>query len=128
MIGMEALYVLEGLYLLWLLMSFKTSRPDGTYIKTHPYRRMMFSSSRRETSRWSTDDYVRRDPPDLDSRGPREDSLRHHPRRCDGVCARDSGQSEARPLHLGRRLYQRKETQVSFSERKSSAVRPKSRS
>ncbi len=35
-------YVGGALLLVWILMSFKTSRPDGTYIKTHPYRRMMF--------------------------------------------------------------------------------------
>ena len=27
---------------LWLLASMKTSRPDGTLLKTHPYRRPMF--------------------------------------------------------------------------------------
>lgn len=35
-------YVALVLFIIWVLMNFKTSRPDGTLIKTHPYRRMMF--------------------------------------------------------------------------------------
>ena len=37
-----ALIVLAVLLVLWLLASLKTSRPDGTILKVHPYRRLMF--------------------------------------------------------------------------------------
>jgi len=36
------LAILAGVVLVWSLLGLKTSRPDGTYIKTHPYRRLMF--------------------------------------------------------------------------------------
>ena len=50
------------LLLVWILMSFKTSRPDGTYIKTHPYRRMMFFLyPTRNESVVYFDDYVKGD-------------------------------------------------------------------
>ncbi len=35
-------YVLGGLLVLWLLLGFKTSRPDGRLVKVPPYRRLMF--------------------------------------------------------------------------------------
>ena len=34
------LAILAGVVLVWSLLGLKTSRPDGTYIKTHPYRRL----------------------------------------------------------------------------------------
>ena len=39
---MWIVYLAAVLFIVWVLMNFKTSRPDGTLIKTHPYRRMMF--------------------------------------------------------------------------------------
>lgn len=35
-------YVLGGLLVLWLLLGFKTRRPDGRLVKVPPYRRLMF--------------------------------------------------------------------------------------
>ncbi len=34
--------IVLGLLLLWVLAEAKTSRPDGTLLKTHPFRRLMF--------------------------------------------------------------------------------------
>ena len=31
-----------ALFVLWLVLEFRTSRPDGTYLKTNPARRLMF--------------------------------------------------------------------------------------
>lgn len=36
------LFVLLGAIALWALAEAKTSRPDGTPVRTHPYRRLMF--------------------------------------------------------------------------------------
>ena len=33
---MWIVYLAAGLFIVWVLMNFKTSRPDGTLIKTHP--------------------------------------------------------------------------------------------
>jgi len=39
---METIWiVLAAISSLWILAEFKTSRPDGTLVKTHPYRRLM---------------------------------------------------------------------------------------
>ncbi len=39
---MELAAVLGGLLVVWILLSLKTSRPDGTLLSVHPYRRLMF--------------------------------------------------------------------------------------
>ena len=40
---MEILATIGGvLFVVWVLASMKTSRPDGTILKVHPYRRLMF--------------------------------------------------------------------------------------
>ena len=55
-------YLAGALLVAWIMMSFKTSRPDGTYIKTHPYRRMMFFLyPTRNESVVYFDDYVKAD-------------------------------------------------------------------
>ncbi len=36
------MWILVGLAVVWLLAQFKTSRPDGTLVQTHPFRRIMF--------------------------------------------------------------------------------------
>jgi len=117
MTGIDVLYVLGGLYLIWLLMSFKTSRPDGTYIKTHPYRRMMFFLfPTRNESVVYFDDYVRVEKL-LEWIGEAKEKIH-----CDITHAGVMGYAlaiQANPkldrFTVGRRLYQRKQTQVSFS-------------
>jgi hypothetical protein len=117
MTGMTALYVLGGLFLVWLLMSFKTSRPDGTYIKTHPYRRMMFFLfPTRNESVVYFDDYVKA-----------ENLLKwiseaREKMHCDvthlGVAVYALAIHANLKLNrfaVGRRLYQRKGVHVSFS-------------
>ena len=37
-----ALIVLASLFALWLLVNAKRSRPDGIYLRTHPYRRLLW--------------------------------------------------------------------------------------
>ncbi|MGB0591042.1 MAG: 2-oxo acid dehydrogenase subunit E2 [Myxococcota bacterium] len=117
MTGIDVLYVLGGLYLVWLLMSFKTSRPDGTYIKTHPYRRMMFFLfPTRNESVVYFDDYVRVEKL-LEWISEAKEKIH-----CDITHAGVMGYAlaiQANPkldrFTVGRRLYQRKQTQVSFS-------------
>ena len=114
---MTVAYVFGGLYLVWLLMSFKTSRPDGTYIKTHPYRRMMFFLfPTRNESVVYFDDYVRAEKLLQWIAEARE---KIH---CDithlSVAAYSLGINANPKLDrftVGRRLYQRKGTQISFS-------------
>jgi len=98
-------------------MSFKTSRPDGTYIKTHPYRRMMFFLfPTRDESVVYFDDYVRADRL-LAWIAEARETLH-----CDITHLSVAGFSlaiNANPkldrFTVGRRLYQRKGTQISFS-------------
>ncbi|MDP6943653.1 MAG: 2-oxo acid dehydrogenase subunit E2 [Myxococcota bacterium] len=114
---MTVVYVLGGLYLVWLLMSFKTSRPDGTYIKTHPYRRMMFFLfPTRNESVVYFDDYVRAD---NFLRWIAEAREKMH---CDVThlsVAAYALSLYANPkmdrFTVGRRLYQRKRSSISFS-------------
>jgi len=114
---MTVAYVIGGLYLVWLLMSFKTSRPDGTYIKTHPYRRMMFFLfPTRNESVVYFDEYIRAEKLLQWIAEARE---KIH---CDithlSVAAYSLGINANPKLDrftVGRRLYQRKGTQISFS-------------
>ena len=36
------MWITIGLLVLWLLTQLKTSRPDGDFVQTHPFRRIMF--------------------------------------------------------------------------------------
>ena len=52
-------WVLLGVVLIWLLMSLKTSRADGTLLEVHPYRRMMpYIMRGRNESVVYYDDYI----------------------------------------------------------------------
>ena len=111
------LYVLGGLFGVWALMGFKSSRSDGTLIKTHPYRRMMFFLfPTRNESVVYFDDHVRAD--NL-LRWIEEAREKIH---CDVTHL--SVAAYALSLHanpkmdrftVGRRLYQRKHPSISFS-------------
>ena len=35
-------WIFVGLVVVWMLLQFKTSRPDGDLVRTHPFRRIMF--------------------------------------------------------------------------------------
>lgn len=51
--------VAGALFVLWILAHMKTSRPDGTPVKVHPYRRIMFYIMRTKTeSQVYFDEYV----------------------------------------------------------------------
>ena len=112
------LYVVGGLFVLWVLASSKKSRPDGTYIKTHPYRSMMFHLM--PTANGSVvyfDDYIKVDAllkyiADCREAGQHVD-ITH----CT-VAANAVGLSLVPKMNrftIGRRLYQRKGRHISFS-------------
>ena len=109
---------LGGLLLLvWILMSFKTSRPDGTYIKTHPYRRMMFFLyPTRNESVVYFDDYVRADKLLRFVEEANEKihiDITHMAVVAYGLVL--SSQHKMNRFTIGRRLYQRNGRFVSFS-------------
>jgi len=110
--------ILAGLFVLWLLLQLKTSRPDGTYLKqTHPYRTMMqyIMPTRTEAVVYYEVDvkaeallaYVK------EAREHFHADITH----C-LVAATAIGLSKAPEMNrfpLGRRLYQRKGTWLTFS-------------
>ena len=110
-------YVFGALFVLWVLLHFKTSRADGTYIKTHPYRRMMFHlMPTRNESVVYFEDFV--DVTELEKYI--AETREHYPvalTHC-AVAAYALGLAMIPKMNrftVGRRLYQRKYRKISFS-------------
>ena len=110
-------WTLIVLFVLWVLANMKRSRPDGTYLKTHPYRNMMFHLM--PTANGSIvffDDFVKVDKLLAFIKDANEHfhvDITH----C-VVAAATRGLSEVPKMNrfvIGRRLYQRKSYPVSFS-------------
>ncbi len=110
-------YVLGALFVLWVLLHFKTTRADGVLIKTHPFRRMMFHlMPTRNESVVYFEDFI--DITELErfieeTRSHYHVSLTH----C-AVAAYSIGLSlipKMNRFSAGRRLWQRKYRKISFS-------------
>ena len=66
------MWITIGLLVLWLLTQLKTSRPDGDFVQTHPFRRIMFFiMTKRNESIVYFDGSA-----EVDKHGPSEDSAR----------------------------------------------------
>lgn len=106
-------------FLLWVLINLKTSRPDGTLLKVHPFRTMMtFLMPTRNESVVYFDDYVKVDKllPYLEDINKRFHADITH---CVvGTCATGLWGDSAYRMNrftVGRRLYQRKGVWLTFS-------------
>ena len=110
-------WVLVGVVAVWLLMSLKTSRADGTLLEVHPYRRMMpYIMRGRNESVVYYDDYI-----DAEKLLEYVEAVRErmpvNVTHC-LVAAASVGLREVPSMNRfvsGRRLYQRNERVVSFS-------------
>jgi hypothetical protein len=114
-------YIIAGiaagvLLLVWMLLELRTSRPDGTFVKVHPYRRMlMFALPTRNESVVYFDDYIRAEPllEYLEEAKSFGANLTHAT-----VAACMVGVSENPRMNqfsVGRRLFRRNNIQISFS-------------
>ncbi len=110
--------VVGSLFAVWVLMNLKTSRSDGTYLKTHPFRRMLFFlMPTRNESYVLFDDYVRADKL-LDYMAQAKDAGLRVDVTTAVVAAVAIGLDEAPKMNrfvVGRRLYQRNERKITFS-------------
>ena len=109
-----AIAILLGL---WVLVSLKTSRPDGTLLKVHPFRRMMsFIMLGRNESVVYFDDYI-----DVEKlRAYIAEAREHFPvdiTHCTvaGVALGLATAPKMNRFVVGHRLYQRKERWITFS-------------
>ncbi|MFT7517981.1 MAG: hypothetical protein ACI9MC_000105 [Kiritimatiellia bacterium] len=115
--------MLATLFLVWLVLELKTSRPDGTPIKVHPYRKLMaFVMRGRNESIVFFDSYIPADEITryLEvARGKFGANLTHAV-----VAAVSVAIAENPPLNrftVGKRLYQRKGRHITFSMKRQKA-------
>ena len=109
--------IVAAVLLLWLLASMKTSRPDGTLLKTHPYRRLMFyimptrSESvvffERKIDATALQAFVARSRTEFDA------NLTHAAVAAAAIALRVTGRVNR--FTVGRRLYQRKGQWMTFA-------------
>jgi len=106
------------LFALWVAMNLKTSRPDGTLLKTHPFRDMLFYlMPTRNEAYVLFDDYVDADKLLDYMAQAKEKGMRVDVTTC-VVAAVAIGLDEAPKMNrfvVGRRLYERNHRKITFS-------------
>jgi len=110
--------VLGALFLVWILVNLKTSRPDGTLIKkVHPYRKIMQFIMPTRNEAYVLFDLEVRVQPLLDFIESRKETCPTTVNDCLVAALGDAMRTvpEMNRFVSGRRLYQRDEVQIAFS-------------